>query len=470
MQIQLQYENGYIKPNLHLTDDERVAFDICNIPKYITYAQMILGLGELNPRYPRNNQECRAYQPTRILTRENLETCATFIINDIQQLLDARGRPVTVSKVSTIDTTELDLVREVELIFPDFTDELHSAQLVINGRIYNLNPVETEPEPLYQELEERYKDRFSAYEGSVMSQLDAIKEAYETRIRELEEELAKEYRLPRGVTLLRLINENILFASAYTNSYQHNMRYVFCLPFKLRQNKVKIHGTDVITRFIPSLRVNEDCYLYMTFSSSGHMITRELKVDRRGSQWVEHHHSLSGEGEFCSGSVPSLNLTFSEDVLQQVVDYRDKLEELLEVVNTDSLGTTGLPQRLRYLIDTDHRYWMTDDEIQEEDLAIENGEAEPIEGVRGTGHTRRLWHTEPEEVQVAARNRGDFFIDETVEQAEYADSTEPEQVDVVEHVWVAQPEDFEEAIPIEAVVQEVREELQTEESFEEEEE
>jgi len=339
MRVSLEYKYGRVIPHLELSEDEIRFFRQHNIPEFISYRQIMIGLGdENNPRYLLIDSPCREYFPQRPLTREDLQACASYILEDFRQRLLRVDQPrLQVDMYLDLTEENLEALSLVEFIEPNRTP---SPPLVLIGdRVYRLILEDQGTSDLRQELEKEMEEWRDRIRSSYYAQLESIRAEYDRIFSRMRERLENTFILPE-LDIQQMFREKIVFFSKFGG----NLCYGFILPFNLNQTKLKYHSR--LYRLKEEFQVIENCYLTLIFDQRGRCLAKWLSRDGLGNDLVEFAHKMPGK-DFCPGtySIPNLNLT--SPVIPQIIEIRDHLEEVFETVNAHSFGTSLGARMLR---------------------------------------------------------------------------------------------------------------------------
>lgn len=342
MRVSLEYRLGRVIPRLHLTPEERVFFERHQIPTYITHRQVMIGLHEENnPRYLLLDSPCEEYYPQRTLTREDLEACASFILEDFRHRLLRLDQPrLRVDLYLDLTEENLRALSSYEFIEP--SRQVSPPIVVVGNRVYRMILEDQGTSDVSEELEREMNNWRERIRASYEAQLNSVRNEYERILMRMRERLSTTFTLPE-IKISEVFDQNIVFFSKVGDF----PCYGFILPFHLRQTKIKISGR--IYRLKEEFQVIEDCYLTLAFNERGQCFLHFLSYDGIGEELVDFAHKMPGR-DFCAGTyeIPILDLT--RDVIPQVVEIRNQLERVFETVIAGSLGT-GLLERMSRLAD-----------------------------------------------------------------------------------------------------------------------
>jgi len=358
MRVSLEYKYGRVIPHLELSEDEIRFFRQHNIPEYISYRQVMIGLGdEDNPRYILIDSPCREYFPQRPLTREDLQACASYILEDFRQRLLRLDQPqIQVDMYLDLTEENLEALASAEFIEPNRTP---SPPLVLIGdRVYRLILEDQGTSDLRQELEREMEEWRNRIRSSYYAQLESIRAEYDRILSRLRERIENTFILPE-LDIREMLRENIMFFS----KFGEYLCYGFTLPFNLNQTKLKYRSR--IYRLKEEFQVRERCYLTLVFDQGGRCLAKWLSRDGIGNDLVDFAHRMPGR-DFCPGtySIPILDLT--SPVIPQILEIRNHLEEVFETVNAESFGTSLGPtmSRLKELIECGYLEDVVEEEIE----------------------------------------------------------------------------------------------------------
>ena len=411
MELKLRYEKGKVVPELTLTPSETESFRVAEVDPHVSWSQMMMGLDETNnPRYTRSSNRCDAYRPMRQLTTEEIRQATVRILGDIRGLLAANMEPpIEVRMVGDTPAPIEGFAHSFEAVFPEFIGDptrVAVVRLQMGEQVYELNPVPVDEDTDISDIRTITEGRLNMLRTSFQRTLEAYQREYNSKYDRLREQIAANVIVPPSLSLDKVTRYVLKFFARHDTGEGGGRRrsragqslYWFQLPFLLRQTKIRIDNS--LKRLKPEYRIITDGIFTIAYSPNGQEAIRNLSLDPMMLEPMYHNHSLGGF-TFCSGSYSRPVLDLAGDVVDQVVHYRNEMQNLLEVCNPSSWGTNrhGLAVTLRTDYGNDRNsVCMTDEEAIAEDTTIAEGGAEALDSQSGRGLSD-VWRLTSEEMQ-----------------------------------------------------------------------
>lgn len=408
IELKLHYQYGRVTPELFLTSDEQRVFQTAKIPMHISWSDMMLSLDEPdNPRYSKSSDRCTGYQPLRELTTEDLEQAAQNILGNLNILLLSRQKPaLEIRTVANTPGADGFLHHELETILPKLLNSQapnDQVMLQIGNKFFKLDPHEVNTVAELQDLQTRYERRFNALRQSNTATLEAYQREFNNNFERLRKQIAANIIVPPSLSVTKMLEHKLKFFAKGRDRDSDNPKYWFQLPFKLKQTKLR--HQEKIYRLRKDYRIVEDGFFSVAFQSNGQESNRILTTDEMMQNPIMHNHSMSG-ASFCSGSYGSKVLDLAGDVIDQVIAYRNDIQDLLEIVNTSSWGSNRVG-RAEKLHNDYHSYgWNTVVITNDKDDDLKNSGVDSQTG-RGLGD---LWELSTEDVRAAQRPSSDTAV------------------------------------------------------------
>lgn len=404
MELKLKYQFGRIVPELTLTPSESQIFEEAHVPRHVTWTQMMVALGETNnPRYTKSTNKCESYQPMREYSREELRQATLRILADMRAMLAARLKPpIEVRGVADTPSPTVELNEVLNMALPSFLGEIsdvENVQLMIGDQIFELNPRAIDTD-IHASVREQAAERIRLVTESFKQMFDSYKAEFDQRYTRLREQIQASVIVPPSLSLTKMMQHSVIFFARSRTRESDRPRYWFQLPFKLQQTKIRIG--EQLMRLKPEYRIIEGGFFTVSFHSNGQEASRSLTIDRNMQNALYHNHSLGGTS-FCSGSYGHFTIDLTGDVIDQIVRYRNDMQDLLEVCNPSSWGT-NMHNRAREMRNAYGRsqesVYMTPEQAEAEDREAREGGGRILDSDTGRGRGD-VWMLTPDEIRDA---------------------------------------------------------------------